>query len=435
MDFTNKKIAVVGFGVEGQATAAFLKNHGALVTICDEKAQLAETDDYESQFGLNYLDKLNDFDQIFRSPSVRPELLSRYSNVTTSTQYFLANCPAVTIGVTGTKGKGTTSTLIVKLLETIGQKVWLGGNIGTPKLSFLDNVDQSDVVVLELSSFQLIDCNASPDIAVCLMIEPDHLNWHPNMDEYIGAKANITTHQKPEDVFIYHPTNPNVQTIVAKSPADKRPYMQAPSAHIEEAQIYFQGQALMPVSQVGMIGSHNIENICAALTALEAYSASKNIDLDQYKQAIIDCMHSFKGLEHRLEFVREVDGVSYFNDSYSVMPAATIAGTVAFSQPVIAIVGGVDKKISYDDMADILTNCKYVVVVGEIASQIKAVFDNKNYTNYTVINGSMSDMVKAAKEHAKAGDVILLSPGSSSYDMFKSYKDRGEQFKQVVNSL
>ncbi len=435
MDFTNKKIAVVGFGVEGQATAAFLKNHGALVTICDEKAQLAETDDYESQFGLNYLDKLNDFDHIFRSPSIRPELLSRYSNITTSTQYFLANCPAVTIGVTGTKGKGTTSTLIVKLLETIGQKAWLGGNIGTPKLSFLDDVDQSDVVVLELSSFQLIDCNVSPDIAVCLMIEPDHLNWHPNMDEYIAAKANITTHQKPEDVFIYHPTNPNVQTIVAKSPADKRPYMQAPSAHVEEAQIYFQGKALMPVSQVGMIGSHNIENICAALTALEAYSASKNIDLDQYKQAIIDCISSFKGLEHRLEFVREINDVKYYNDSFSTMPAAAIAGMKSFSSPVIAIIGGVDKNVTLDGLAAALTDCKQAILIGEIAPKLEVLLTQRSFNRYQIVDGTMSDIVEAARVKAVSDDIVLLSPGSSSFDMFKSYKDRGEQFKQVVNSL
>jgi len=435
MDFTNKKIAVVGFGVEGQATAAFLKNHGAIVTICDEKAQLKEANDYKSQFGADYLENLNDLDQIFRSPSIRPELLSQYSTVTTSTQYFLENCPAVTIGVTGTKGKGTTSSLLMKLLETIGQKTWLGGNIGTPKLSFLDDVQKSDVVVLELSSFQLIDCKVSPDIAVCLMIEPDHLNWHPNMEEYIAAKANITTHQKPQDVFIHHPTNQNVQTIVAKSPADKHPYMCLPYAHIENNQLIFQEKTLMPVSEVGMIGAHNLENICAALTALEAIAKHKNINLDQYRQAITDCISNFQGLEHRLEFVREIKGVRYFNDSYSVMPAATIAGIAAFTEQVVAIVGGVDKNISYDAMSKALTKCKHVIVIGEIAPKIKAVFDKNNYTNYTIIAGPMSDIIEAARQNATDGNIILLSPGTSSYDMFKSYKDRGEQFKQVVNLL
>jgi UDP-N-acetylmuramoylalanine--D-glutamate ligase len=436
MDFTGKHIAVVGYGVEGKATAEYLKQHGAEVSVRDANSELTIDDRFPSQVGVSYLDDLEGFDLIFRSPSIRPELLSSFDTVTTATQFFLDHCRSVTIGVTGTKGKGTTSTLIMKLLESIGHKAWLGGNIGTPKLSFLDEIEKTDVVVLELSSFQLIDCSVSPDIAVCLMIEPDHLNWHTTMEEYIEAKAHITSHQNENDVFIHHPTNENVQKIVSLSTAGQKvAFMQPQSAHITNGHIMVGDTSLMPVHEVGMIGSHNLENICAALTALYSYAQLADISLTDKLGQITQCIRDFKGLEHRLEFVREHEGVRFFNDSFSVMPAATIAGIAAFSEPVIAIVGGVDKKISYDAMAAALTACKFVVIIGEIAPYIQAVFDEKDYTQYVVVNGNMTDIVAEAQKQSEAGDVVLLSPGSSSYDMFTSYKDRGDQFKKVVLSL
>jgi len=435
MDLKSKNVAVVGYGLEGKSAAAYALAKGASVTVCDANEKL-NTNGLPAQLGELYLDQLSKFDVVFRSPSINPNLLTQAKYITSNTNWFLDNTSALTVGVTGSKGKGTTSTLIHLLAENLGLRSWLAGNVGKAVLDIMDDVKKDDVVVLELSSFQLIDAYVSPEIAVCLMIEPDHMNWHLNMNEYIDAKANITLHQNPDNLFIHHPSNVNVQKIVSKSPAQKIAFGQPPAAHIENDQLVFKGHVLMAIKEVGMIGKHNLENICAALTALESLADIKGIDLKAKLDDITTVIRNFKGLEHRLEFVKTINGVNYYNDTFAVMPDAAIAGLASFDQPIVAIIGGVDKKVELSHLAQALARrAKQVILIGEIADKMSELLDNEDFEAYKIIRGSMSEIVDYAAGVADAGDVVLLSPGSSSFDMFKDYKHRGKLFKEAVNEL
>ena len=433
MDFSGKNVAVVGFGIEGRVTAEWLSAHGAEVTVLDSNESLAGTESYKTKLGKNYLEGIDQFDLVVRAPTVRPELLASAHSVTTATQLFFDKCSSQIIGVTGTKGKGTTSTLIAKLLEAQGVRTWLGGNIGTPMLSFLDDINDNDAVVLELSSFQLMDLDTSPAVAVCLMIVPDHLNWHTDMDEYIAAKANITKYQSSTDDFVHHPTNPNTLQIAQLCPARKTAYMQAPGAYIEDDFLYFRGERLISSGNVGLTGAHNLENICAALTCFDIFTTKNSIEIDVEKAS--ETIRDFKGLPNRLEFVRTVNDVSYYNDSYSVNPSATSAAVAAFDSPVIAIVGGVDKGVRLTELTSNLTACKHVVLIGEIANKLESMFDDLEYSQYSHARGSIQDIVAEANSRTSAGDVVLLSPGTSSFDMFENYTDRGQKFRDAVQAL
>lgn len=433
MNLNHKKVAVVGFGLEGKAAAKYASENGAQVTVLDlnEHAEL----NYNSRFGENYLDQLVDFDLVFRSPSVRPDLLKTAKQTTSNTNVFFEEFGGLTIGVTGSKGKGTTATIIYELLKKLGHSTYLAGNVGTPVLDILNELKDDDLVVLELSSFQLIDSKYSPDIAVCLMIEPDHLNWHPDMSEYIDAKSNITTHQRSNDVFVHHPTNQNVQKIVAKSPAKKISFQHPPAAYVEDQKLIFRSKPIISTDQIAMIGVHNLDNICAALTAIEALSDNIELDLDNNLSVITDFLSEFKGLEHRLEFVRELDGVKYYNDTFAVMPDAAIAGIKTFETPVIAIIGGVDKQVDLKKLAESLVNTKHVILIGDIADKLANLFNKLNHADFTIVRGGMKDIIAAASDKASPGDTVLLSPGTSSFDMFENYKHRGKLFKEAVNEL
>jgi UDP-N-acetylmuramoylalanine--D-glutamate ligase len=397
------------------------------------------------KLGPDYLSGLDNFDVIVRSPGVHPrELVAANSpeilqKVTTCINEFFAKCPAPIIGVTGTKGKGTTSTLIYEMLLASGKKPFLGGNIGIVPLNFLHEVTADSVVVLELSSFQLIDFTGHPRIAVCLMVAPEHLDWHANKEEYFAAKERLFAQLTVDDRLVFNGANGTTTRIISASQASKIPYYvplagqenrKTQGAYVLEDTIYYQDTAICNINEVGLLGRHNLENVCAAITAVWPV-ISGNIE------AIRKIVSNFKGLEHRLELVREVSGVQYYNDSFATTPEATIAAVRAFKQPKVLILGGHDKGIPFFDLVGELThaNVRQIIYIGDTGPKIAEMLTNHGVENVSAGGNTMTEIVTHAKGFAQPGDVVLLSTACASFGLFKDYKDRGNQFKQAVKVL
>lgn len=428
-------IALAGFDTEGRASYDYFRARGDKITICDQNASLAIPEDTDAQLGPHYLDDLGQFDLIVRTPGLHPKKILEKNphatkKITSGTNEFFKVCPTKNIiGVTGTKGKGTTSSLIMKMLEAAGKRVHLGGNIGVPALSLLPDIKKDDWVVLELSSFQLMDLQHSPPIGVCLMVVSEHLDWHVNFDEYVGAKQNLFSHQSKEAFAIYYAENETSKKIAAASKGRKLPYFASPGAYIEGGFIKINNQIICQTNEMRLPGEHNLQNVCAAITAVWQVA--------QDKEAIQGVIKSFTGLPHRLEFVREVNGVSYYDDSFGTTPETAIVAIQAFTEPKIVILGGSDKGASYDELAQVVAkgSVKLAIVIGDTGPKIKAALGAADYL--TVLDGAtdMQEIVAKAQEYADPGDIVLLSTGSASFGLFKDYKDRGEQFKQAVQSL
>lgn len=446
-DFAGKNVAIVGFGLEGKDACNYLQAKGSKISVYDvkEKSELDLSD--VNTKGVNFfcgtkynLKKLVNYDYVFRSPGVYrylPELVAcdnKGIEVTSSIKLFLDLCPAKTIGVTGTKGKGTTSTLIYEILKSSGLKVYLTGNIGKPCLELLDKVRPSDWVVLELSSFQLIDCDRSPNVAVVLNITVDHLDWHKDRREYINAKKNIIVHQKSGDISVINSDYPEVKRF-AKLGSGKKYFFsksqKVNGAYVKNGTIFSGENIIGGVKELKLRGKHNWENITAAVCASRIAKATIF--------AIKNTVFSFKGLEHRLELVRNYKGIGFYNDSFSTNPQTTIAAVHSFDEPVTLILGGFDKNLDYSQMAREIkkANCAACVLIGDIAEKIKKCLIQAGFkgkileTKYS----SMSVIVKESYAATKPGGVVVLSPASSSFDMFKNYKERGWQFKKAVLNL
>lgn len=426
------KVAIAGYGVEGEVNYKYWSAQGADITIFDESETPSRElpEGVKTVLGESAFQKMQGFDLVIRTAGLNPARIHTDGKIWSATNEFFAKCSAPIIGVTGTKGKGTTCSLIAEILKAAGKTVHLLGNIGTPALEILPNIAAEDIVVFELSSFQLWDVEKSPETAVILMIAEDHLNVHEGMDDYVNAKANIGVHQQSDDLMIYHPTNTLSAKAASKSPARKVCYMSVEGANIDGDSITINGDIICAADEVGLLGAHNLENICAAVTA--AWRYTQNVD------AIRRAVTSFKGLPHRLEFVRELDGVAYYNDSYSPNPVSTQAALKAFRQPVVLIAGGFFRKgTMFGDLAaDIKQySVKHVELVGETASMIASELDAVGYTNYSVNEGELDGAVEHARQSADPGDVVLLSPGCPSFDMFKNFEERGNVFKQIIQEL
>jgi UDP-N-acetylmuramoylalanine--D-glutamate ligase len=421
------KVAIIGGGTDGQAAARYWLGKSAEVTVHDMALDVKVPEGVGTVLGPDYLKGLDAYDLVVRSPGVKPSLIRTKTPVTTAIKEFFDHCPARIIGVTGTKGKGTTSTLISKILEQAGKRVWLGGNIGRSPLEFLSKVKATDLVVLELSSFQLMDLDVSPHIAVCLMVAPEHMDWHGDIREYLAAKGNLFWHQRSGDVAIYNPLNDISTQIAQLSPARHIPYLQVPGARVAGDQIELGGQIICGIDEVGLVGPHNLENICAAITAAHEVIGD---NLAAVRRAVT----SFKGLEHRLEFVREVDGARYFDDSFSTTPETAMAAIASFAEPKVLILGGSDKKSVYTQLGKAVaaSNVRTVVLVGAMAQRIRAALSDAGYTNVVDGGTDMTQIMATARAAARPGDVVLLSPACASFGMFKNYKDRGEQFKYSI---
>lgn len=445
-------IAILGYDTEGKSSYEFFKsqhdtaNKPHMLTILDQNPDLAIPDGANSVLGDDYLDNLARFDLIVRTAGLNagkifvanPELPR--SKVTTQINEFFKASPTTNIiGVTGTKGKGTTSTLIHHMLAAAGKDVHLAGNIGIPALSLLPKLTPDSWVVLELSSFQLSDLRYSPMIAVCLMVVPEHLNWHKDMADYKTAKQQLFVWQTFDDIAIYNADNEHSHTIAEAGNGTKLPYMAAPGALVApdpddpaDHLISIGGQTICRTSELKLLGEHNWQNVCAAITAV--WQVTHNIS------ALHQVLTSFSGLPHRLELVREIDGVKYYNDSFATGIHASIAAIQAIKAPKVLILGGFERNLPLEHLAITLSersnDVRKVLIIGESAERLAGVCQAHNFSNFSIVTEKdIKTIVALAQAEARNGDAVLLSPGFASYDMFKNFEDRGNQYRQAVQDL
>jgi UDP-N-acetylmuramoylalanine--D-glutamate ligase len=440
------KIAIAGYGIEGQANYRYFAGQGHEVAIADERRDLNDLPvGVPTILGEGVFGQLSGFDMVIRTASLSPRKIVTDGKIWSATNEFFARCPAPIIGVTGTKGKGTTCSMITSLLRAAGKTVHLVGNIGVPALDVLPDIKADDIVVFEMSSFQLWDLEKSPHVSVVLMIEPDHLNVHDDFADYVSAKANIRRNQTLDDFCIYHPTNPVSRSIALGLPPNssyEEANWQATAGRYavpEDNQVYVksntffvQEQPICAVSALQLPGLHNQENACAALSVALKFTHDY--------AALERGLREFEGLPHRLELVREFEGVKYYNDSFSSAPGATVAAIKSFSEPEILILGGIDKGADFKDLADTIraqSNVKQIFIIGEIRHKLADYLASSGVVQSIDVLDvkTMPEIVDAARSRTDSGDVVILSPGCASFDMFKNFYDRGDQFRAVVEAL
>lgn len=452
---SGKKVAILGIGVEGVSSLKFFKRNGAEVSVRDKKEEaeidektLSEIKQYtkDLKFGPKYLQNLLICDIVVRSPSIRPdlpELLEVSHNgvkITSNVKIFFDLCPGKIIGVTGTKGKGTTTALIGEMLNKAGYRTFVGGNIGKPPLDFLAEMGTDSWAVIEMSSFQLMDMEKSPHIGVVLMVTSEHLDWHLDTEEYIESKANILKHQVETDFAVINVDYLGSAGFSDKTQANKifvsLHKEQKPGVYLKDEIVTrsFNGKTeeILPTKGIYLRGRHNVENVAAAAAAVTIVG----VDV----KSIAETAKTFKGLPYRLEFIQEVYGVKYYNDSFSTTPETAIAAIRSFTEPTILILGGSDKGSDYSELGkeiDKAENIKEIILIGDTADKIEREFDYKGKYRGKVNKGlkSMSEIVSTAKSKAKSGDVVLLSPACASFGLFKNYKERGNLFKKEVMNL
>lgn len=432
------QVAIIGFGVEGRSALHYWQDQGANVTVCDQDTTITLPTHVSGQLGGGYLTNLDKFDIVVRSAGIHPDVILQENptigpKLTTIINEFVRVCPTPhIIGITGTKGKGTTSTLTATMLEAAGFKVFLGGNIGRSPLDFLAQISPDDWVVLELSSYQLHDFHERIPLAACLMIAEEHVNWHKNFGNYSSAKQHLFAHQTGADTAIYFADNEQSHAIASVSPGKKIPYYASPGAYVEEDKIIIDTHTLCGVDKLKLLGKHNWQNACAAVTIVW--------QIAQVPDAIASVLTSFTGLPHRLEFVREHDGIRYYNDSFASAPPAATAAAEAIPGKKVMILGGFDRKLPLEEMIAGLreynADLRAVLLIGEAAPRLAAEFDAAGFRQYTVSHAvTMQEILNDARNLAQQGDAIVLSPGFPSFDMFKNFEDRGLQFKKIVSML
>lgn len=446
----DKRVAVIGVGVSNQPLLRLLLEAGINVTACDKKnrAALGELgDDLEKMgcklhLGEDYLAGL-DQDVIFRTPGLHPKFLeaarARGCVITSEMEVFFDVCPCPILAVTGSDGKTTTTTIIARLLEAAGHTVHLGGNIGRPLLAEADSIQPNDWAVVELSSFQLLTMKRSPHIAVLTNLAPNHLDVHTDMAEYVEAKANVLAYQTASDRAVCNWDNDITKELSGRI-AGKVYYFthtpeQIPAAgcYLEDDAIWFRdggdGRAVLPLADILLPGTHNVENYMAAICAVQGLVPD---------EAIRSFARTFGGVEHRIELVRKRRGVRWYNDSIASSPSRTIAGLRSFPEKVILIAGGKDKGISYAPLGPVVNDhVKLLILCGATEGVIReAVLSAENYHGLEILTAeNYPAAVRLADERSEEGDVVLLSPASTSFDRFKNFEERGHVFKDLVNGL
>lgn len=452
----NKTVAVIGIGVSNRPLIELLLSRGVAVTACDKKDRAALGAPAEElvgkgcrlRLGPDYLKDLTE-DVIFRTPGMRsdlPELnaaVERGSTLTSEMEVFFEVCPCPILAVTGSDGKTTTTTIIAELLRAAGKTVHLGGNIGHPLLSETGGMRAGDIAVLELSSFQLMTMTRSPHIAVVTNLAPNHLDVHKDYAEYISAKENIFIHQSASDIAVFNADNEVTRSFVGRQRGTLRTFSRreaveqgaylAPDDAGEGQAIWMSNEngrrQVLPLAGIKLPGIHNVENYMAAIAAVDRLVPDG---------IIRDFAKNFGGVEHRIELVRELDGVRYYNDSIASSPSRTIAGLNAFPEKVILIAGGKDKGISYGSLGPVVNeHVKLLILCGATAEVIRASVEQaENYGGLEIADvEDYHQAVSLARSRAKEGDVIILSPASTSFDRFANFMERGRVFKEIVNSL
>jgi len=447
INLSDKKIAILGFGIEGQSLVNFLLGKNNKIVVFDQKnrEELENIQGFEKKgivfsLGKDYLEKgLKDFDFVFRSPDFKlslPEMKEAKEAgvvISSATKLFFDSCQGKIIGVTGSKGKGTTSTLIYNILKEQGIEVFLGGNIGIPMLSLLPKLKETSWVVLELSSFQLQDLEKSPHIAVVLFITPEHLDHHKSFDEYVQSKENIVTHQSEDDYAVINADNEYSFSFSKKTKAKKFFFSkdkEVEGSYVRGKEIFFKDKLIGNTDDLKLIGRHNLENVCAAITV--SFLAKAEL------LAIKKVVFSFSGLEHRLEKVRSCKEIDFYNDSFSTIPEASIAAIRSFKRPIILIAGGSEKNADFTDLGKEIAESKVksLILIGQTAERIKESVLKAGFKGKIIENlKDMEEIINRAFKEAESNDVVLLSPGCASFGMFKDYKDRGNQFKKYAKAL
>jgi len=427
----NMKIAIAGYGLEGESNYRYWSSDlNNSITIVDQRQpDSAIPSGVETIIGEDAFDKLQNFDIVVRTAGLAPRKIKTNGKIWSSTNEFFEKCPAQIIGVTGTKGKGTTCSLIASILEAAGKNVWLVGNIGNPPLDILENIGRDDYVVYELSSFQLWDLSKSPHIAVILFIEQEHMDVHESFGEYVSAKENITRFQSPDDTLVYNCSNKHSSEIASRSKAVLVGYPDINSAHVKDEYFCYGEQTICSVGSLGILGKFNYDNACAAIDAIWGITDDSGV--------IERGLSSFKGLPHRLQFVREFNGAKYYDDSIATIPGAAVAALRAFDGQKVIILGGSSKGSDFSELGkELARQDARAVIIGAEADKIVDACQAAGFDDYTVVNEpDMNKIVTAAAGLATRGGVVLLSPACASFGLFKNYSDRGEQFIAAVNKL
>lgn len=455
-ELRTKKIAIIGLGVSNLPLIKILISEGCDVTLFDSK-ELENMEESTSKYiidnnvkaslGTNYLEKLVGFDVIFRSPSMLPtnhyleEESKRGTIITTEIEQVIKLSPSKIIGITGSKGKTTTTTILYNILVGMGYSTYLGGNIGTPLFSKLDEMTKDDIVVLELSSFQLMNMEVSPNISIITNISPDHLDLHGSYEEYINAKKYIFKNQSKSDILVLNLDDNIVSTFGEYAKGSVRYFKNKTldksilkdNYVLDRGYITYNDDKIIDISKLLLRGNHNYLNICASLNAIKDYI---NVSNEELERIVAD----IKGVTHRLEFVREINGVKWYNDSASTTPDKSYAGLNAFDEKIILIAGGYDKNISYDEMAKpILDKCSKLILFGATRDKIyNAVMNECKNSDKSIpiyLLDSLEEVISVANRVSESGEVVLFSPASASFDMFKNAYQRGDLFKEMVNSL
>lgn len=451
-----KYVAIMGMGVSNTPLIKYLMDLDANITVFDKKSEeeldKSLIEEYAIQgvkfsLGENYLKNLVGYDIIFRSPSMRPDIpelekeLDRGAILTSEIEMLIDLCPGKIIGITGSDGKTTTTTLIYKMLEAAGYHCYLGGNIGIPLFAKIDEMRSEDIIVLELSSFQLMTLKKSPQIAVVTNVSPNHLDIHKSYEEYIEAKKNIFKYQDKDGIVVLNYDNDITRDFSLEAKGEVRYFstrvklddgviLDNNMIKISEDKIRKQ---IINVDDILLLGAHNIENACTAIAAVK--------DLVK-PEDIVSVLTTFKGVEHRNEFVRLLNGVKWYNDSIGSSPTRTIAGLVSFKNKVILIAGGYDKHLDYTDMGRyIVDHVKTLVLLGQTKGKIKTATLQEierrggNIDLPIIECTSLEEAVNKAYEIASEGDTVFFSPASASFDMFKNFEERGNKYKELVHSI
>ncbi len=450
-EYGGRRVTVVGVGRSNTPLVEFLLRAGAIVSARDRKCreELGEiAGEFEEKgvrliLGDGYLNGITE-EVIFRTPGMRydkPELAAAVAGgakLTSEMQLFFELCPCPIIGITGSDGKTTTTTLIAELLRAEGKWVFLGGNIGKPLLPEVEFMTPSDFAVVELSSFQLHTMTRSPSVAVITNLSPNHLDYHTDMEEYRAAKENILRYQKPGDRAVLNYSNPYTRAA-AESAAGRVTFFSSKERSGGKDALYLEGdrimrgdEILLERGEIRLPGLHNVENYMAAIAAVEGLVSPETIR---------QVAESFPGVEHRIEYVRELDGVTYYNSSIDSSPTRTMAALEAFGEKkLLVILGGYDKKIPYDPLGEPLCrHAKAVFLTGATAEKIRdAILASPSYREGApaiTMAPSLAEATEAARKAAKPGDVVLLSPASASFDAFRNFEERGAFFKKLVQGF
>ncbi len=444
-----RQVAVLGLGVEGTSAARWLLRHGAIVTACDRRTrrglgrvvrELEAIGVTDFRLGPRHADRLTDFDVVIRTQS-RPyrdpriqRAIRRGTTVTSVTKLFFERCPAKVIGVTGTKGKGTTSSLIAKMFKAGGKRVYLGGNIGMSPLDFLDRLRKRDHVVLELSSFQLQDLTQSPPIAVVTNVTADHLDHHASVREYRSAKRPITKYQRRSDLAILNADDPGSRPFAGDPGgtswfSTRRP--QPWGACVQDGWVVVRGRRVLRTTDIVVPGSHNLRNVLAASLVADAFGIGP--------RAIAQAVRGFRGLPYHFEYLGTKQGVRYFNDSYATNPTAAIPAIESIDTPLVLIVGGAKKGLSYDELARTILakDVRAVIAIPpegmRIARAVRAAARRSGKSAPRVVGAvRKGDLVRLARRHAESGDTVLFSPAAASFGWFPNYTERGRYFTEQV---